>query len=271
MKAKDRFALKDSPVFGVCVILLFALGIVLLPGEKLGKLLLGHGGVDARNLGNALFRLAGFVVLLLLALDLGVRLFSRWEKTAWLTLPFLAVVINNAPIVGSINGSVTVHAGAGSWAIFALCCLAVGLFEELTFRGLILPLLLRKTGDTKKGTLWAVLLSSALFGAVHLVNLLSSAPLAVLMQVGYSFLIGAMCAVILLLGHNISVCAFMHAGFNFCGLLADELGSGQVWNAASIALTAAVGVLAAAYGAWVFWRYVRPESVRALWSSEKKE
>ncbi len=252
-RGRDTFALQKSPVFGIVVVMLFTLGIVLMPGEKLGALLLGEKGVDARNLGNALFRIVGAGVMVWLATDLGLRIFGlrkRLHGFLW-ALPFLVVAVDNLPIVGLARGEVSISAGIGSWMLFAFHCLSVGLFEEIVFRGVIFPLILQKAPHTRKGIFWSLMLSSALFGAVHLVNLLSSDPLSVLMQIGYSFLVGAMCGMVFLLCRNIFACAFLHALFNFCGLMADELGSGVVWDAASIVLTAVVAAAAVAYGIWL--------------------
>ena len=270
---KDRFALKDAPVFGVVVIMLFTLGIVLLPGEKLGALLLGEKGVDARNLGNTIFRAAGTAVMVLLALDIGWDIFGFTGRGRGflLALPFVAVAVNNLPIVGLARGTVHVHAGAGSIALFAANCLAVGLFEETVFRGVIFPLILRRMKDDRMGIFLAIVISSVLFGAVHLVNLLSGFNPAVFLQVGYSTLIGAMCAMVMLLTRNVFACAFLHAGFNFCGLLADELGSGPVWDGASIALTAIVGVLAVAYGVLLLVNWLAPLGVLKLYAEKQTQ
>ncbi|MDE6397835.1 MAG: CPBP family intramembrane metalloprotease, partial [Clostridiales bacterium] len=266
---RDTFALRKSPAVGVTAVALFALGVAALPGDRLGSFLLGHGGVTATNLGNALFRLLGAGILLLLALDLGYGICGvrGRGRGMLLALPFLLVAVNNAPWIGLLTGSVTVQAGAGAYLVFALYCAAVGLAEESAFRGIVLPLLLGAFPKTRKHTLWAVLLSSAIFGAAHLINLLSSPPLAVLAQVGYSFLIGCMCAVTLLLTRSIWACALLHALYDFCGLLADALGSGQVWSAASIALTAAVGAAAAGYGIFLFVKKMRIQEVRLLYDT----
>ncbi len=271
---RDRFNLLDSPVFGVAVVILFALGIVLLPGEKLGALMLGKKGTDAMSLGNAVFRALGFVVLVLLALDLGFGIFGfkGRGKGFLLSLPFVAVAVNNAPLVGLISGEVSVHAGGVSVLLFALYCASVGLFEEIVFRGIVFPLVLRKMGSTRKGIFWSVIISSALFGAIHVVNFFSSAPGAVVLQIGYSFLIGAMCAMVMLLCRNVFACAALHAGFNFAGLIADELGTGQVWNAVNITLTAVVGVLALLYGVFVMVKIVRPdEKLKLLYNAKRTE
>ena len=50
------------------------------------------------------------------------------------------------------------------------------LFEEVLFRGLVFKVLLRKTGDSKRGIVFACVVSSALFGLVHVFNILAGAP-----------------------------------------------------------------------------------------------
>ena len=247
----DKFGLMREPIYGIIVVTLFALGIVLLPGEDLGSLFLGGGGTNARNLGNAIFRFSGFALLTLLAVNMGVRIFSfkTGAKGFLLALPFALVAANNAPFAGLATGEISVNASGLGWFLFALNCVSVGLFEELVFRGIIFPLVLAKTKNDRKGVFLAVVISSAVFGAIHLVNLFSSNPLAVLCQVGYSFLVGAMCAL-------------LHAGYNFAGLAADTLGTGTVWNAFSIALTVCVSLAAAGYWAYLMLRQVKAEDIK---------
>lgn len=270
---RDRFSLRDSPVFGTVAVMLFTLGIVLLPGEKLGALFLGHGGTDAKNLGNAVFRAIGVVFMILLALDLGLDVFSfsGRRRGMLLALPFIIVVINNAPLVGLATGEVEISASAGSCAIFVLNCLFVGLFEESVFRGVLFPLILRKMPNTRSGIFWSVIISSALFGALHIVNIFAGAPAAVIMQIGYSFLVGAMCAVTMLLCRNVFLCALLHGAFNFCGLIADDLGTGQVWNGINISLTAAVGVAAVLYGVFLMLKAVRTDTAEKLFTDTRAD
>ncbi|WP_251545910.1 CPBP family intramembrane glutamic endopeptidase [Pumilibacter intestinalis] len=260
----DKFGLMREPIYGIIVVTLFALGIVLLPGEDLGSLFLGGGGTNARNLGNAVFRFVGFALLTLLAVNMGVRIFSfkTGAKGFLLALPFALVAANNAPFAGLATGEISVNASGLGWFLFALNCVSVGLFEELVFRGIIFPLVLAKTKNDRKGVFLAVVISSAVFGAIHLVNLFSSNPLAVLCQVGYSFLVGAMCAMVMLLCRNVFACALLHAGYNFAGLAADTLGTGTVWNAFSIALTVCVSLAAAGYWAYLMLRQVKAEDIK---------
>lgn len=260
-KGRDSFKLLDSPVFGISVVMLFTLGVVLLPGEKIGALMLREKGDYAMFLGNAIFRFIGFFLFVFLTVDLGFEVFGfkGRGKGFLLSLPFIIVAVNNAPIVGRITGEVTISGTALQVFLFTLYCLSVGLFEEIVFRGVVFPMVLRKMGKTRKGTFWSVIISSALFGGIHAVNFLSGAPGPVVLQIGYSFLIGAMCAMVMLMCRNVFACALLHAGFDFAGLIADApLGSGQLWNAANITLTAAVGVLAVLYAVFLMIKVVKP-------------
>ena len=54
-------------------------------------------------------------------------------------------------------------------------CFAAGILEELCLRGLMLGTLMRQCKDDHKKTVAAVLLSSAVFGAAHLTNIISGA------------------------------------------------------------------------------------------------
>ena len=54
--------------------------------------------------------------------------------------------------------------------------IGTGLFEEVLFRGLVFKILLRKTGDSKRGIVFACVVSSLLFGLVHIFNILAGAP-----------------------------------------------------------------------------------------------
>ena len=50
---------------------------------------------------------------------------------------------------------------------YFMLCITIGLFEESLFRGIVFQGILRKTGNTHKGTWGAIIVSSIIFGAVH--------------------------------------------------------------------------------------------------------
>ncbi len=162
-----------------------------------------------------------------------------------------AVALNNLPISCLLSGAATVTAGGDAVLALALSCLATALFEELLFRFFLFRLMLDRFGLSRRGRLAAVLLSSAVFGLSHLFNLAAGAsPGATLLQVGYSFLVGCLCAALCLLYGRLSLAVAFHAVYNFCGYLVPRLGQGPLYDAPTVAVTV---LLALACGGCLLW------------------
>lgn len=161
-------------------------------------------------------------------------------------LPALVVAIDNFPIVPLFSGDTTVSAKPVTAICYVLYCLSIGALEESIFRGNILPLFMYAFGRNKKGTFWAIICSSAIFGAMHLLNLFGGFSAGVFLQVGYSFLIGAMCAATMLFTGNIFVPVIIHSLFDIGGFMFDNFGTGTLWTTPNIIVTAIVSVLCAA-------------------------
>jgi len=174
-------------------------------------------------------------------------------------LPFFAIAVNNFPFLSVALGDASLaSATADGYVKYALLCFAVGLFEELAFRGCIFPLALEQTKKIASAP-WRVLvasvISSAVFGLVHLTNLFAGGSVgAVLLQVGYSFLIGGMCSIMLIKTQNVWYCVLFHAIYNFAGGVVPELGSGTLWTVPTVVLTAVVAVAVAVYTFVVLFR-----------------
>ena len=207
-------------------------------------------------------RLLGAVVFFALMLADGYRILSPVRGLRpvgaflLLFLPPLAVVINNFPIPALITGDAQIlpHSTA-VWVWFSLECLAISLFEEAAFRGVIFPMLAERRCKTKQGLFISILLTSAVFGLLHIVNLAQGAGIgAVVRQIGYSFLIGAMCSVVLIKTHNIWLCVLLHAVFDFGGKLIDTLGAGKIWTLPAILITTVLAVLTTLHLTWQFFR-----------------
>lgn len=163
-------------------------------------------------------------------------------------LPCMAVAINNFPFIPFFCGEAYLNYEAKHILLYALMCLCIGFFEEMAFRGCIFTVLLGRRGKRFTDVFWAIVLSSAIFGAVHAVNILAGAsPSAVLLQIGYSFLIGGMCSVVLIKTSSIWYCVILHATYNFAGGVVPECGGGTLWTVPEIVLTAVIAVAVAAY------------------------
>ena len=208
----------------------------------------------------SLTRTIAAAVFLVILLSQGYRVLNPiraplLKSLLWTIPPFL-VVVNNMPILSMLRGDAyIVHSGAVYWLWFAFECLAIGLFEEIAFHGVILLRLAEGRRTTHKGLLISILLSSAVFGAMHAVNLFVGAnPGAVLMQIGYSFLIGAMCSVVLFKTANLWLCVTLHAVSDFCGSLMPTLGAGSWWDTPTVVFTAVLAVAVTVYMIVLFAR-----------------
>ncbi len=218
-------------------------------------------------------RAVGCLVFVPLSIYLRYNIFgitrNKLCKVLLCTLVPLAVVVNNLPIIGLISGNAYITEPKWYIPIFALEALMIGLFEEFAFRGVLFPYVLETRRFSSKSIFWATVISSAAFGAVHLFNLLAGGGIGgVILQVGYSFLIGGMCAIVLLYTRCIWLCVALHAIYDFCGYLVPTLGAGIIWDTVTVAITAILGVLAFIF--MLIWLLkITPERVNELY--EKNE
>ena len=240
-------------------IAIMAVAVPILLYVEIAKPTLSEDPVLAPLINMTLTRGIGAVVFLALLLNEGYRVLNPIQKPFWKSMLFiippLLVVVNNMPILSMIWGDAyVVHSAPVYWVWFSLECLAIGLFEELAFRGVIFLMFAEKRHATRKGLFWSLILTSAVFGAVHLANVLMGAGIGgVILQIGYSFLIGAMCSVVLLKTRNIWLCVLLHAIYDFSGTLMPTLGAGTWWDTPTVIFTAVLAVATTAYLVWQFF------------------
>ena len=242
----------------VCLAIIL-IAIPLLLWLEMARPTLSENPVLAPLVNMTLTRGLGAAVFLALLLNEGFRILNPLQKPFWrsmlFALPPFLVVVNNLPILSLLSGDAyVIHSAPVYWIWFALECLAIGLFEELAFRGVIFLLFAEKRRTTRKGLFWSLILTSAVFGAVHLLNVLMGAGIGgVILQIGYSFLIGAMCSVVLLKTRNIWLCVLLHAVYDFCGTLVPTLGGGSFWDTPTVVFTALLAVATTAYLVYSFF------------------
>ena len=202
-------------------------------------------------------RFIGGIVFLAMLINLGYRVLNPVRapllRSLVFCLPAFLVAVNNFPFIPVITGRAAVDSPMWMIALLLVECLCIGFFEELAFRGLFLWIAQKKSGD-RRWIFCSILISSAAFGLIHLINLFESSPISVLMQIGYSALIGAMCSVVLLKTANIWLCVLIHGLFNFCGAVVPTCGYGTVWDAPTVILTAVIAVAVTVYMTVAFLR-----------------
>lgn len=164
------------------------------------------------------------------------------KNLLWCILPLLVTLVN-FPFSALILGTARMTRAELMW-LFIIKCLLIGLSEELLFREIIFSALLDYFKKKGRSCFLPVLLSSVIFALFHFINLFDGAGiLAVLQQVGYSFLIGAMLSIVLLKTKNIWLCILLHALFDFGGFFVSDLGTGDPQDLTFWILTIVVGVL----------------------------
>ncbi len=217
-----------------------------------------------------LTRAVGALVFFMVLLTLGYRVINPLPKpfgrALLFALPAFLVAVNNAPWLALASGDVAVTGTTGQIMWFLGESLAIGLFEELAFRGVVLLLLTEKRHATRGELFRGIILSSAAFALVHLTNLfLGADPGAVFLQLGYSFLIGAMCSVVLFKTANIWLCVLLHALYDVGGNMVGKIAAGRMWDTPTVIITAVLGVAVAVFYIVMFWR-MDPKETERIWN-----
>ncbi len=171
----------------------------------------------------------------------------------------LAIAAANFPLIPLINGGLTLVGDSLDIALFALSCAATGALEETLFRGLVFPVTGHFFRKVKFGETYALIIASAIFALSHLLNLFVGAGVgATLMQVGYSFLIGCVCSVVLIASRSIILPVIVHALFNFGGALSSAgVATGNHWDLPSIIIMACVAVFAGVFLALYYFKNLK--------------
>lgn len=133
-------------------------------------------------------RLFGMAVLLPILSQLSdMRIFAyRVDKTcfalSWLFFVYIAANLE----IGSVA-----HATPRLLLLMVLECIAIGFYEEILFRGVLLRQFIEIFGNSHRKIICAVFVSSLMFSLTHLMNFFTGvSAAAVLSQVGYTFIMG---------------------------------------------------------------------------------
>lgn len=110
-------------------------------------------------------------------------------------------------------------APAASIVWFCIYMLTIGILEESTFRGVVAEVLLQNFGTERRGIWKAALISSLLFGLVHLQNMLGADAVSTLVQVVFAFCFGLLLVSIYFRTGNLWIPILLHAGWDFAALI----------------------------------------------------
>lgn len=174
-----------------------------------------------------------FVLLTGKAERYGLDLPARAARLLWF-LPLVPLALSNllygAVLPGPVRDVLLAIASA----------ISVAILEELLFRGLLYRAL------TPRGEKTAAIVSSAVFGLLHLIRLFDGIPLPfVLCQTVLAFAVGYLFVTLFAKSGSLLPCIAAHAVFNLCGAFAPEA---PLWLLLTV--TAAQSLLAAAYAVY---------------------
>ncbi|MBQ5793346.1 MAG: CPBP family intramembrane metalloprotease [Clostridia bacterium] len=261
-------------VLVVCVVLIAAFRVFFadaLAESELMRSLISDDDYRPAILNTLVMDALGSVVFVCMTVYMGYRVWGikkPWMRSLLFGLPALAVAVNNAPIIGLATGNAYITDPVGGVLIMLAYCLAIGTFEEFAFRGLFFMMILESRRKSTKQIFWTTAISSAVFGLVHLVNIAVGAnPGATLLQVGYSFLIGGMCAIVLLKTGSIWYCVLLHTVYDIGGTIL-YVGGGVRWDALTVTITAVLGVAVAVFMAISLLR-IKPENIAFLFPEKQ--
>ena len=258
-----------------CVVLIAAFRIFFadtLAQSALMRSLISDDDFRPAMLNTLVMDALGSVVFVCMTVYMGYRVFGPlrkpWIKSLLFGLPALAVAINNAPLIGLATGNAYVTDPWGGVLLVVAYCFAIGMFEEFAFRGLFYLMILDGRRKSTGQIFWTTVLSCAVFGLVHLANLFAGAGVgATLLQVGYSFLIGGMCAIVLLRTGSIWYCVLLHTVYDLGGTIL-YLGGGMRWDAVTVTVTAVLGVAVAVFMIISLLR-TKPEDIAFLFPEKQ--
>lgn len=140
--------------------------------------------------------------------------FHKLRRNNLLWLPLILPCLSNILYAACFSGSFFPALDAGKAALAFADDFIVAILEEILFRGILFIFFITLFQNKKNGVVYSILLSSIAFGAIHLVNIFSNPPLAVLAQVAYSFLLGAILSLVYLGSGNFVLPILGHFLFN---------------------------------------------------------
>ena len=199
----------------------------------------------------------GGIAAILLMIRLNIRLFGKPQHLLYL-IPCLLIAIDNFQFSSYFNGHMElIHKEPIDFLLFGLYCLSVGVFEECIFRGVIFTVIAGLFSKDKKGLWMTFVASSVVFGFAHIFN-------GSILQVGYTILTGGLFAFALMKSKNIFCCAFVHALYNFGGLLFEKaerfgLGNGVYFDSGTIITMFVVSVVLGAFVLYSVSKYTLEE------------
>ncbi|MBP5343199.1 CPBP family intramembrane metalloprotease [bacterium] len=162
-------------------------------------------------------------------------------------IPCLLVALANFPFSALISGSAVIER-VDLIYILVINCVLIAIIEDFFFQGILRSVIDDYFKNTSHRIFISILVTAIVFALSHLLNLLSGAAIgATLLQVGYTFLIGAMFSTIKTKTNNIYLIVVLHSIFDIGGTIVTKLGNGVFQDKIFWILTISFGIIAGIY------------------------
>lgn len=247
MKKLSKFSTRHPLIFSI-IILLLAIAFTEIPLEPLLKNYMDIQTATYITIALEQGVCAVILVVLIKALGLlksaGFTKPRDWSKV-WLVWPIIVLTVLNGWSL--FDGTIVIDSTKPMLIIlFILLNASVGFFEEILCRGMMLTVLLKKWGNTQKGIYLSVLISSFIFGLVHILNFImgrSTLPFA-LTQMAYAMFFGVFFAACLLRTNSIWPAIITHAVFDAFGSINEIAVGGSFGQIHQLTLEEALSTIA---------------------------
>lgn len=178
-----------------------AAGQILAAGDVASVLLIAAAALISAIVGIVVMRLSGQP-----RRRYGFRAPKNVRAAWWFAPPAITVILVLATTGVSSTGAIA--------AAYLVLAMAVAINEETWFRGIVLAVL------RPAGIRTALIVSSVLFGVLHLANLAGGADLgAALLQVAFAVIFGVVSAELAIVAGSLWPAIVWHAGWDFVNFL----------------------------------------------------
>lgn len=181
------------------------------------------GGID-KVIGDGLITLMCLVLIQVIGIGKTAG-FNRKGFSQGLILGIPFIIIG---IIAAIIGSIGVQFNAlgrpqiGTVILFALNMFMVGVNEEITLRSLVLNNMLTYPEDNRRGIMKAVMISTLIFGMIHIPNIFFVPPITLIVQTVNATSAGVLFGAIYIRSRNIWACIVIHTLVDWLALFVGQ-------------------------------------------------
>jgi len=180
--------------------------------------------------------------------NLEIPCFSKLKFKHLLFIPFIFAAFSNTFVALAQNNNISFKFDIDLIIKPIVLSILTAFLEEIVFRGVLVKELLKDTSKFK-----TILISSLIFGGMHLLNISSLGSIPVcMMQAIYTFGLGLIFAFIYVYSNNILLSFILHFFFNFFNGDLIDLYIFVDFDLKYILVNALVGIIVGIYGLLIY-------------------